>query len=987
MRPDDDQDSPAVKVLFMSDMVGSTQLGARLGDEAMAAVWRTHDRLVRDLLSAWNGREIEKSDGVHALFDDVADALSCAKAYHRGLRTAALPVSVRCGIHVGPVALRRNNHADVARGAKPVEVDGLAVSIAARVMAAARGGQTLLSGSAVRALGTAFGPLRCHGHWRLKGVDEPIELFEIGADVEAGAEPEPPEDGPRAFRVVQQGDTWVPVSGIGHSLAAERDSFVGRRHELALLAERLAAGARLVSVLGVGGTGKTRLVTRHARQALAENPGGVWFCDVSQARTLDGIFFAVAQGLKMPLSRTEPASELAAAIGGRGRCLVILDNFEQVVEHAEATVGRWMGAAPQAQFVVTTREVLGIVGEEVLLLAPLNPDEGEALFTQRARAASLGYTPDAADRVAIGRLVEALDALPLAIELTASRVRAMPPEAMLAHLQSRLELAHGGRGRIDRQVTLRAAFDWSWELLAREERTALAMLSVFEGGIALEAATAVLTPIAGEQAPGETGTLLAQLVDKSLLCRVGPARYAMLETVREYAASRLAADGAVAEQDAARRHWRHFANLSEQAAAGQRCAEARNLVAACRAATRAGDCTAAIGCLVAAWAALKLVGPFRVAVALAEAAETIASCTGEERALAHWVAADAHDLLGEGASAGEHIDAGLALAGQEATECRARLLLIQGARQVVEGKPEAAAEALGEALLIAESLGLPRLRILALNEMGRQMDFQARWPHAQACYEQALALAVAAGDLRLEGGLLGNLGGIFHDRGELGSARVHYEQALRAAEELGDDRWAGNARCNLGLLAHEQGRLGDAREQFDLALHMAKRAGHVRLEYVVRCNLGLVFSAKGCHDEAGLFFESAVGAARAAADRRSEGQFQGHLALNLARRGQLPNAREALSVGERLLSAVGDRLSLGLLLCDRAEVELLAGEAPAAQMAAAACRRIADELGCGDDSDLRRRLSRVTATLADHAQLLTTLGSVPAQLDGSPPVG
>jgi predicted ATPase/class 3 adenylate cyclase/Tfp pilus assembly protein PilF len=956
-------DSPTVKALLMSDMVGSTQLGARLGDEAMAGVWRAHDRLVRDLLAAWNGREIEKTDGVHALFDQADDALGCALAYHRGLREAGLPVSVRAGIHAGPVTLRRNEPADVARGAKPMEVDGLAVSIASRVMATARGGQTLLSGDAVRALESLPTGLRAHGHWRFKGVPEPVELFEVGSTGEGGPFHEPPEDGPRAFRVAREGDDWLPVSAIGHSLAAERDSFVGRRDELALLAKRLEAEARLISVLGVGGTGKTRLVTRHARHVLAHYPGGVWFCDLSQARTLDGIHFAVAQGLKMPLGRTDPARELAAVIAGRGRCLVIVDNFEQVVHHAEATIGRWLDAAPRAQFVVTSREVLGIVGEEVLPLAPLSPGDGEALFIQRAQAASLGYVPDEADRAAIGRLVVTLDGLPLAIELTASRVRAMPPAAMLAHLESRLDLAHSGRGRVVRQATLRAAFDWSWELLNDDERVALSVLSVFEGGIALDAAAAVMAPPNGGQALGVTSTLLANLVDKSLLRQAGPARYAMLETVREYAASRLAAQGAVAEERAALLHWRHFASLTEQSATSLRCAEAGNLVAACRAATRAGDSDAATRCLVVAWAALKLIGPYQVAVALAEDIGAIETSAREERALAHWVAADAHDLLGQAELARHHLDAGLALVGEEGTECRARLLLIRGARQVVEGKPEAAAEALGEALLIAESLGLPRLRILALNELGRQMDFQARWPQAQACYEQALALAVSEGDRRLEGGLLGNLGGIFHDRGELSSAQVHYERALRAAEDLGDDRWAGNARCNLGLLAHEQGRLGDAHQQFDLALRMARQSGHVRLEYVVLCNLGLVLTAEGYHEDAGAHFESAVLAARTAEDRRSEGQFQGYQGLNLARRGQLASARAALTAGEQLLRAVGDRLSLGLLLCDRTEVELLAGDVTAAHAAAHASRCIADELACGEDSELRRRWSRVVAAL------------------------
>lgn len=956
--------SPTVKALLMTDMVDSTLVGARLGDEAMAQVWRMHDRMVRDLLRAWNGREIAKSDGVQALFDDVAHALGCALAYHRGMREAALPVRVRAGIHLGPVTLRMNEPADVARGAKPMEVDGLAVSIAARVMATARGGQTLLSGSAAQALATEAAPaLRGHGHWQLKGVDEPVELFEAA---EPGTEGDAPEDGPRALRVTRQGDAWVPVSGIGHSLAAERDSFVGRRAELALLAGRLAEGARLVSVLGVGGTGKTRLVTRHARQALAAHPGGVWFCDLSQARTRDGIHFAVAQGLKMPLGGTEPAGELASAIAARGRCLVILDNFEQVVQHAEATLGRWLDAAPQARFVVTTREVLGIVGEEVLPLAPLNPGEGEALFVQRAQAASLGYLPDEADRAAIGQLVTTLDGLPLAIELTASRVRAMPPAAMLDHLQSRLDLAHGGRGRVDRQATLRAAFDWSWELLGEDERAALAMLSVFEGGMSLDGAAAVLAPLNPGGSTAHIAALLETLADKSLLQPVSgvPGRYRMLETVREYAAGRLAADFEPSACHAvAQRHWRHFADFSEQAATGHRCVEAHNLVTACRSATRAGDAGAASGCLAAAWAALKLVGPYRLAVQLAEGVQATGHLGERETALCHWVAAEAHDHLGHAGLVHGHLDAGLTAAGPAQTDYRGRLLIALATRRIVDGNADGAAGVLAEALVIAERLAQPLLQIQALNEMGRLMDYQARWDEAKSHYERALALAVEIGDQRLEGGLLGNLGGICFDKGELENAAGLYGRALQAAQSLGDERWEGNARCNLGLLHQERGRMDEAQEQFDLALQIARRTGHSRLEYVVLCNLGILLTTQGQHENAGRHFERAVAASHLAGDKRSEGQFRGRLAVNLAQRGEFDAARAAADAGERLLLLVADRLSLGLLLCDRADVEAMAGSSAGAKQAVLRARDIANELRCGEDSELGRRLRQATESV------------------------
>ncbi|MEP7102455.1 MAG: AAA family ATPase, partial [Burkholderiales bacterium] len=433
--------------LLLTDVVDSTKLAESLGDAAMAALWTSHDRVARDLLPTWRGREIDKTDGMLLLFDDVTDAVGYALAYHRALAAQGMPFKARAGIHVGPVTLRPNRDDDIARGAKPVEVDGLALPVAARVMSVALGAQTLLSAEARSALaamtpraGTHERPRRIvsHGHWRMHGIADPVELFEVGEVGKAGGDVAAPfttpPDGTKVYRVVRQGELWQPVREVRHSVPAERDGFVGRQEPLLALAKKFDDGARLVSVLGMGGTGKTRLVTRFAWTWLGDYPGGVWFCDLSQARTVDGIHFAVAQGLDVPLGKADPVVQLAHAIAGRGKCLVILDNFEQVARHAEETLGRWLDRAPLAQFIVTTREVLGIVGEETLALAPLPMPDAAALFLRRAESARQGYAPGADDLLAIDQLVKVLDGLPLAIELAAARVRVMPPRTLLARM-------------------------------------------------------------------------------------------------------------------------------------------------------------------------------------------------------------------------------------------------------------------------------------------------------------------------------------------------------------------------------------------------------------------------------------------------------------------------------------------------------------------------------------------------------------------------
>lgn len=630
-----------VRALLLTDVVDSTRLSQLLGDAAMAVLWAAHDRIARDLLPVWRGREIDKTDGMLLLFDTAPDAAAYAVAYHRALANLSPPLEARAGLHVGPVILRENIALDVARGAKPLEVDGTAKAVAARVMSIANGGQTLLSVDARNALGETSLQLESHGHWRMKGIAEPIELFEIG---EIDTPCVPPPDADKGYRVVHQGDLWLPVRSIRHSLPAERDTFVGRREALVKLAGRFDAGARLVSVLGIGGTGKTRLVTRFGRAWLGDFPGGVWFCDLSSTRSLDGIVHAVAQGLDVPLGKDDPVAQLGHAIAGRGHCLVILDNFEQVARHAPDTLGHWLNRAGSARFIVTTREVLGLPGEEVVALEPLAPSEAAALFVRRAEAAQPGFQPTAEDQSAIMPLVQLLEGLPLAIELAAARVRVTPPRMLLSRMSERFRLLASSGGRVDRQATLRAVFDWSWDLLSTPEKAALAQLSVFEGGFTLESVEAVLDLSAYESAPWPMDALQS-LTQKSLVRHVTDARFDLLVSVQEYAlehlrtAVRYPGSGPAALRAAHIRHGVHFAALDEKSAKADGCAELSNLVVACRRAAARGDPEVAANALRGAWSGLALQGPFRAGVELASVARATPGLESAALALVEWLPA------------------------------------------------------------------------------------------------------------------------------------------------------------------------------------------------------------------------------------------------------------------------------------------------------------------------------------------------------------
>ena len=953
------------RALLLTDVVDSTKLTEALGDAAMGELWVAHDRAARDLLPAWRGREIDKTDGMLVLFDSAADAVGYALAYHRAIGTISapgLPFTARAGIHVGPVTLRANTADDIARGAKPVEVDGLALPVAARVMSIALGRQTLLSTEARQALGAAPQRVQSHGHWRLHGVADPVELFEIG---DADAPFAPPPDAAKAYRVVREGDVWLPARNIRHSLPAERDAFVGRHETLLELARHLDAGARLVSVLGIGGTGKTRLVTRFGWSWLGDFPGGVWFCDLSQTRSPDDIVNAVAQGLDVPLGKEDPVTQIGNAIAGRGPCLMILDNFEQVARYAEATLGRWLNRAGNAQFLITTREVLGLKGEAVLAVSPLQPSDAATLFLARAKAANPDFQPTAEDRSAITRLVALLDCLPLAIELAAARIRVMPTRMLLSRMSDRFKLLSSTGLRQDRQATLRAVFDWSWDLLPLAEKTALAQLSVFEGGFTLESVEAVVDLSAYPDAPWPMDALQS-IVQKSFVRQVSDARFDLLVSVKEYASEHLrtegryAGSGSAARRAAEVRHGAYFAGLDETFATANRGIELDNFVAACRRAAARGNANVAASALACAWVILRFRGPFSVGVELASVVRDIADLGAQAIALVEWVAGSAMAACGNDRDAYVHFEASLRSARRiedRRRECHA--LIGMGDRDTLAGRAEIAHSHLASALTIAREISDPNLESRTENGLGNLEEAQGRLEEAVTHYETALNLARHIGDKDLEGSILGNLGSAFQSQGSMESGRNHMQAALAVAQGTGNRRLEGNTLCNLGLQFQFAGRLEEALGHLGASLVVARDLGSRLLESIVLCNLGMTYASLTRIDEARDHFEASLVVARELGDQRSEGQFVGYLGLLHARQSRFDEARRCLSTGEALLRAVSDRLSLGILLCSRAESEHLAGDPESAKAAHAQAQTIADGIGAGPDSELGLALLRV----------------------------
>ncbi|MEL4178310.1 tetratricopeptide repeat protein [Roseateles sp. PN1] len=952
--------------LLLIDIVDSAALSERLGDQQMAQLWLAHDKLARSLLHAWHGREIDKADGFLLFFERAGDALGFALAYHQALAALPEPLLARVGLHAGPVTLRENSPHDVAIGAKPLEVDGLAKPVAARVMAAARGGQTLLSKAARELLGQNEQGLVSHGHWRLKGLPEPLELFEAGT---ADAPFLPPPDSDKAYRVVQQAGHWQPVRDIRHSLPAERDAFVGRRAPLQELARRFALDARLVSVLGIGGAGKTRLVTHFGWTWRGNYPGGVWFCDLAAARSVDGLASAVAQGLGMRLDKLDPVEQLCRAIAGRGRCLLILDNFEQVARHAEDTLGQWLDRAPDAHFLVTTREVLGIPGEETLALAPLPWPDAENLFWLRAHAARIDFHPSEEDRAAVGALVRLLDGLPLAIELAASRVRILPPRAMLARMSERFKLLASTGGRHDRQSTLRAAFDWSWDLLSPAERATLAQLSVFENGFNLAAAESVIDLSAFADAPWSVDALHS-LVDKSFVRAISSERFDLLVSVQAYAdehlrtPGRFAGSGPAALRAAQARHAAWFAALGPDHAKDGNCSDLDNLIVACRRAVHWGDGRVATGALEGTWSALSLHGPFKVGVSLAQSVSQMQSLDDELTARVELVMAQAWNANGRLTDARLHAEAALIRAESIAhTPSIAAASILLAVLLLREGRFERATVSARQALQHAQAIRDSRLECSALNTLGILASNAGQVDESKASYLASLDLARRSGDLHWQASALGNLGALDLAQGHLAQAQEYFEATINVAKQLGDRKCEGNALCNLGFLHHMRQRVEDAIRLSQQALAIAKELGHARLECVVLCNLGIFLTHLEHPRDAIAKLNDAMSMAKDLADRHLEGQVLCYLAAAQLQLAQFDLARNSLALSQPLLQAAEDQAGLGVLLCTQAQCAHLEGRTDDAVRLVSDAKALAHRLQIEAHSEFGATLQRTELML------------------------
>jgi predicted ATPase/class 3 adenylate cyclase len=530
---------PTGTVAFlMTDMEGSTRLVARAGD-AFPGLLDAHFALLGAAVAANGGTMVStEGDSIFAVFPSARQAIGAAIAGQRSLSAHAWPesaeVRVRMGIHVGEAVFGGRDYT------------GIDVHRTARIMAAGHGGQILVSAAAAAVAGEMAGggdeiTFRDLGSHVLRDLPVPEHLMQLGAPGLAAE-----------FPALRAQTTEAPTN-----LPNPPTRFVGRTRELREVGSLLER-ERLVTLTGPGGTGKTRLAIEVARAVRAEAPDGLWFVALDIVRDPALVVPTIAATVGLPEEPGRPIATVLAEHLARKRVLMILDNLEQVVG-AAPDIASLLQAAPELRILASSREPLAVAAEQVYpvppLLLPPEPgvptaaeiagQEAVLLFTERAMAARPDFALTDANAPAIAAICRRLDGLPLALELAAARMNLLTPEQILARLDHRLTLLSSSRRDLrDRQRTLRGAIDWSHDLLAEPERLLFREFSVFSGGADLDAVEAVVG--ADGRLREDVLDLSASLVDRSLLrsAREGSqSRLEMLETIREYAAERLAESG------------------------------------------------------------------------------------------------------------------------------------------------------------------------------------------------------------------------------------------------------------------------------------------------------------------------------------------------------------------------------------------------------------------------------------------------------------
>jgi predicted ATPase/class 3 adenylate cyclase/Tfp pilus assembly protein PilF len=843
---------PTGTVTFLfTDIQGSTALWATM-PEAMRHSLAHHDTLVRQAIEAYGGHLFKViGDAIQAAFSTSEQALRAAVAAQTALHRQPTevwgetgPLRVRMGIHVGPAEWQGHDYA-VAHTLNRV----------ARIMAAGHGGQTLLSAAVVEMVrNTSFDfSLRDLGQHQLKGLYQTEHLYQLVA-------PDLPADFP-------------PLNTLNarpNNLPLEPTSLVGRAQEVAAVRGLLLrSDVRLVTLVGPGGTGKTRLSLQVAAELLDHFEHGAYFVALAPVTDATLVPSTIAQTLEISEQTSKPLLQILKDYFRDKQLLLVLDNFEQVTA-AAPVLAELLAAAPKLRILVSSRAALRVYGEKEFLVPPLSlPDLGQLpsleqltqyeavqLFIERAKDVKPDFVVTNENAPAVAEICHRLDGLPLAIELAATRIRLLPPNTLLTRLASRLKLlTSGARNLPARQQTLRGAIDWSYNLLDESEQRLFRRLGVFVGGCTLEAAEAVCNATGDLAVDVLDG--IESLVEKSLLRQIetasGDPRFIMLQTIWEYAAEQLAESDEVAIIE---QHHTHFfltlAEMADPQLRGQHQlewlerleTEHDNLRAALRRTRESGDAERALRLASALAWFWRLRGYLSEGSAWLEGALTVARGPEYEARLGGVLSGlgTLTMLQGRVPAARRYVEQSKELF-QMTKDAHGLAFALRtlGLIHLFQGDPPAAIAVLEESLALYRAVGDTwgvgmSLMILGMAAL-RQRDYVA----ARARFEESLTRFRQAGDTWFIAVLLNNLGDLARIEGDNVRATTLYGESLALFRKAGSKREIAASLHNLAYVAHNQGDDTRAAQLFAESLTRQQELGN--REGVTECLAGFAMLA------------------------------------------------------------------------------------------------------------------------------------------------
>jgi predicted ATPase/class 3 adenylate cyclase/DNA-binding CsgD family transcriptional regulator len=818
--------------LLLADIEGSVRLW-EADREAMAEASAGYGRMVREQVEAAGGHLFKAvGEAFRAVFADPAAALASAVAIQRAAGSQrwppGSPVRVRVALHSGACVERDGDYL------------GPVVNRVAQLLVAGHGGQVLVSGAARELVaGRLPGGIRLEdlGEHQLRDLGRAEQVYQVTGPGLSGG-----------FGRLRSLDD----PALRHNLPSQATSFVGRAGEMAELRSLVAGGSRLVTITGPGGIGKSRLALQVAAGALDGAGDGVWLAELAPVAEPELVARTVAAVLGI---REEPGrpmlDTLVDAVGDR-YLLVILDNAEHLLGAAAKLADAVMRSCPRAYLLVTSREPLGISGEHVFrvpslpvppadLAAPgrLAAFESVQLFTEHAAMHRQGFAVNDANAAAVAAVCVRLDGIPLALELAAARLGSLSMPEISSRLDQRFRLLTGGsRTALPRHQTLRALIDWSYDLLNPEERLVLDRLSVFAGGWTLQAAEAVSS--GGDAREWLVLDRLAALVGKSLVQAdetQGSTRYRLLETVRQYAAERLAQRGGAELDDTRAAHRDHYLALVETADAHLRGRD--EAVWLDRLEAEFDNIRAAL--------AFSIADPDDAEPGLRLAAGLRWFCNMRGRA--GEVLAALNALL-------ERPDARLP------TRSRALALTVTCHLLNHFGDDSAIPSLAGEALGVARELADDALAADALSQLCWFRYERGDLPAALAQIDEGVGLARTTGDPRLIADLLGRRAVFKGETGDLDAALADNQESLTQSRAAGDNYRIAITLANLGIYEVAAGEVRAARAHLQEASTVADNHGYPNMSVGLRENLGFVDLIDGDPRSARRLFLASLDIAR-----------------------------------------------------------------------------------------------------------------------------